>query len=54
MNIIDVPFSVYGSYMAIAYFNGDKSLLKSFKNVQGEGLYLKSVRGKVKGKRSCF
>ncbi|WP_042461513.1 amylo-alpha-1,6-glucosidase [Neobacillus dielmonensis] len=49
MNIIDVPFSVYGSYMAIAYYNGDESYLKVFKNVQGEGLYLKSVRGKSRG-----
>ncbi|WP_428910854.1 amylo-alpha-1,6-glucosidase [Niallia sp. Krafla_26] len=54
MNIIDVPFSVYGSYMAIAYYNGDESLLKSFKNVQGEGLYLKSVRGKSRGNAAVF
>lgn len=49
MNIIDVPFSVYGSYMAVAYYNGDESYLGNFKNVQGEGLYLKSVRGKSRG-----
>lgn len=43
MDIRNVPLSVYGSYMALAYYKEDKC---NFRGVSDEGLYLKSLRGK--------
>ena len=43
MDIRNVPLSVYGSYMALAYYKDDKC---NFRGVKDEALYLKSLRGK--------
>mgnify|MGYP005960069173 FL=1 len=40
MDIRNVPLSVYGSYMALAYYKDDKC---NFRGVKDEALYLKSL-----------
>ncbi|MDB2105910.1 amylo-alpha-1,6-glucosidase [Clostridium paraputrificum] len=45
MNLIDVPFSAYGSYMSVYYYCKEKSHIMYEKNLNN-GLYIKSLRGK--------
>ncbi len=46
LNITNTPFSTFGSYMALAYYDENKSYQGIIANSKGNGLYLKSVKGK--------
>lgn len=46
LNITNTPFSTFGSYMALAYYDKNKSYQGIIANPKGNGLYLKSVKGK--------
>ncbi|MBS5368314.1 MAG: hypothetical protein KHY19_02425 [Coprobacillus cateniformis] len=54
LNLIDTPFSYYGSYMAIAFYDYHLSYHGIITNPKGDGLYLKSVKGKSRDCTGVF